>query len=217
MFRAILATQWKWTRGILLVATCLTFALPLLSMRAAAQALVEMNARDLLARVQAFGVFYALSAGLVGLLVAAMVWNSDHRGRHVYALSLPVERWKYVGMRFGAGAATLGAPIVALWLGAIIAIASVEIPSGLHAHPTALAIRFALALLLAYSVFFAIASGTKRTAGILLGVLGALILFELVREIIGIRVILFFWLIEFLMDTPGAFGVFNSRWMLIDV
>ena len=217
MFRAILATQWKWTRGILLLATCLMFALPLLSMRVAARALAEMNARDLLAQVQSFGIFYALAAGLVGLLIAATVWTSDHTGRHVYALSLPIERWKYVALRFGAGAATLSAPILALWLGAIIAIASVEIPAGLHAHPTSLAIRFALALVLAYSVFFAISSGTKRTAGMLLGILGALILFEIIREPLGIRVSPFFWLIDVLMDSPGTFGVFNSRWMLIDV
>jgi hypothetical protein len=217
MFRAVLATQWKWTRGALLFATCLTFALPLLSMRAAGRAFAEANARTLLAQIEAFGIFYALCAGLIGLLVAAMAWTSDHSGRHVYALSLPIERWKYVAMRYGAGATTLAAPVIALWIGAIVAITSVDLPQGLHAHPTALAVRFALAVLLTYSIFFAISSGTKRTAGILLAVLGALIVFEIIREPIGIRVSPFFWLIEFLLDSPGTFGVFNARWMLIDV
>jgi hypothetical protein len=217
MFRAVLFTQWKWSRGGLLFATCLTFALPLLSMRAAAGSLAESNARTLLAQIESFGIFYALSAGLIGLLVAAMAWTSDHSGRHVYALSLPVERWRYVAMRFGAGAATLGAPVIALWLGAVIAVMSVDIPAGLHAHPTALAIRFALALLLVYSIFFAISSGTKRTAGILLAVLGALILFEAIRGPLGIRFSPFMTVIEFLLDSPGTFGVFNARWMLIDV
>ena len=217
MFRAVLFTQWKWTRGLLLFATCLTFALPLLSMRSASRALAESNARTLLAQIEAFGVFYALSAGLIALLVAAMAWTADHSGRHVYALSLPIERWKYVAMRYGAGATTLAAPVIALWIGAVIAVLSVDIPAGLHAHPTALAIRFALALLLTYSIFFAISSGTKRTAGILLGVLGALILFEVIRAPLGIRLSPFMWLIEWLLDTPGTFGVFNARWMLIDV
>ena len=217
MFRAILATQWKWTRGVLLVGTCLAFALPMLSMRASARALAEMNARDLLGRIEAFGIFYGLSAGLIGLLIAAMAWSSDHAGRHVYALSLPIERWRYVAMRFGAGVTTLTAPVIAIWIGAIVAVASVEIPAGLHAHPTGLAIRFALALLLAYAVFFSISSGTKRTAGILLASLGALILFELVREPMGIRLSPFLWFIEAIMGTTGTFGVFNGRWMLIDV
>jgi hypothetical protein len=47
--------------------------------------------------------------------------------------------------------------------------------------------------------------------------LGALILFELVREIVGLQVSPFLWFIEILMNAPGAFGVFNGRWMLIDV
>ncbi len=217
MFRAILATQWKWSRGMLLASTCLAFALPLLSMRAADRALAESDARLLLGAVQSFGMFYALCAALIGLLVAATAWTSDHSGRHVYALSLPVERWRYVAMRFGAGATTLGAPLLALTLGALVAIASVELPAGLHAHPFALALRFALAMLLAYAVFFAIASGTKRTAGILLAVLGAIILFEVTGEIIGIRASPFLWFIERVMDGRGLFGVFNSRWMLIDV
>ncbi len=217
MFRAVLFTQWKWTRGALLFATCLTFALPMLSMRAAGRALAEANARTLLAQVEAFGIFYALCAGLTGLLVAGMAWTSDHSGRHVYALSLPIERWKYVAMRYGAGATTLAAPIIALWVGSIVAIASVDIPAGLHAHPTALALRFALALLLTYSIFFAISSGTKRTAGILLGIFGAFILFEIIRDPLGIKASPFFWLIELLLDSPSTFGVFNGRWMLIDV
>jgi ABC-type transport system involved in multi-copper enzyme maturation permease subunit len=217
MFRAVLATQWKWTRGVLLGATCLTFALPLLSMRAAGRALVESNARELLARIQSFGFFYALSAGLIALLVAALAWSSDHAGRHVYALSLPIERWRFVAMRFGAGAATLAAPILALWLGAMVAIMSVDIPAGLQAHPIALTIRFALALMLAYSVFFAVSSGTKRTAGILIAVLGSFVLFELVREPLGIRYSPLAVLVDFLMNERGMFGVFNSRWMLIDV
>jgi hypothetical protein len=217
MFRAILATQWKWTRSILLIATCLSFALPLLSMRAAGRALVESDARMLLANVQGFGIFYAMSATLVGLLIAATVWTPDHAGHHVYALSLPVERWKYVAMRFGAGATTLAAPVVSLLIGALVAIGSVEVPAGLHVHPFALAIRFALAMLLAYALFFSIASGTKRTAGILLGIVFALILFEFIGDTIGIKVSPFFWLIDIVMDAPGLFGVFNSRWMLIDV
>ena len=217
MFRAILATQWKWTRGILLVATCLSFALPLLSMRAAGRALSEANAGRLIADVQGFGIFYAMCATLIGLLVAASAWTSDHAGRHVYALSLPVERWKYVAMRFAAGATTLGAPAIALVLGGIIAIASVDLPAGVQAHPLALALRFALGLLLAYAIFFAIASGTKRTAGVLLALLGALILFEIIGPTIGVRASPFLWFIEAVMGAPGPFGVFNSRWMLIDV
>ena len=217
MFRAIFATQWKWTRGVVLPAACLTFALPILSMRVSARALDEMNTRTLLSGIQAFGIFYGLSAGLIGLLVAAMAWTPDHAGRHVYALSLPVERWKYVAMRFAAGAASLGVPVLALLLGALVAISTVQLPPGLQTHPIALVIRFALAVLLAYGIFFSISSGTKRTAGVILGVLAALVIAEIVFDVVGVRISPFLWLVELVMSAPGTFGVFNSRWMLIDV
>lgn len=217
MFRAIFATQWKWTRGVVLPAACLTFALPILSMRASERALEEMNARMLLAGIQSFGIFYALAAALIGLMIAATAWTPDHAGRHVYALSLPVERWKYVAMRFAAGAATLGAPVLTLLLGALVAISMVDLPPGLQTHPIALVIRFALASLLAYGIFFSISSGTKRTAGVIIGVLIAIMLAELVFDAVGVRISPFLWLVDMVMSAPGIFGVFNSRWMLIDV
>jgi hypothetical protein len=217
MFRAIFATQWKWTRGVVLPAACLTFALPILSLRVSERALREMNARTLLAGIQDFGIFYGLAAGLIGLLVAGMAWAPDHAGRHVYALSLPVERWKYVAMRFAAGAATLGAPVLALLVGALVAISTVDLPPGLQTHPIALVVRFALALLLAYGIFFSISSGTKRTAGIIIGVLTALVLAEIIFDVVGVRISPFLWFIELVMSAPGTFGVFNGRWMLIDV
>jgi hypothetical protein len=217
MFRAIFATQWKWTRGVVLPAALLTFALPILSMRFSARALAEMNARSLLAGIQSFGIFYGLSAALIGFLIAAVAWTPDHAGRHVYALSLPVERWKYVAMRFAAGAATLAAPVFTMLLGAFIAVSMVDLPPGLRTHPIALVIRFALASLLAYGVFFSVSSGTKRTAGVILGLLAALMLSEIVFDAVGVHFSPFLWMIDLVMSGPGTFGVFNSRWMLIDV
>jgi hypothetical protein len=217
MFRAILTTQWKWTRGILLLVTCSAFALPLLSIRNASSALEEMNARALLAEMQGFGVFYGLTAAFIGLVIAAMAWSSDHSGRHVYALSLPIDRWRYVAMRFGAGAVTLAPPLIALWVGGLLAVAMTRLPAGLHSHPTALAIRFALASLVAYAIFFAVSSSTKRTAGIILAVLGALLFLEMISGVIGVPLSPFSLLVNALMDWSGTLGVFTGPWMLIDV
>ena len=217
MFRVVLETQWKWTRGMLLAATLTTFALPLLSMRDAARALDDMNARELLARMQSFGTMYAVTAAFIGLVVAAMAWTSDHAGRHVYALSLPIERWRYVAMRFGAGALTIVPTAIALWVGGVVALAAHEIPAGLESHPAALAIRFALAALVAYSLFFAISSGTKRTAGIVLAVLGGLICLELIGETMDLPLRPLSMFIDLMVHRAGTLGVFNGRWMLIDV
>lgn len=217
MFRVILATQWKWTRGVLLAATLLAFALPLLAMRDASRALDDMNANELLHRMQGFGTVYAMAAAFIGLVVAAMAWTSDHAGRHVYALSLPIERWRYVALRFGAGAVTIAPTVIALWLGAIVALASVEIPAGLHGHPLGLALRFALAALVAYAIFFAISSSTKRTAGITLAVLGGMILLEIIGDISNLPLRPMSVLTDLLVHRMGTFGVFRGRWMLIDV
>ena len=217
MFRVILETQWKWSRGVVLAATLTAFALPLLSMRDAARALDEMNARELLARMQSFGTLYAVTAAFIGLVVAALAWTSDHAGRHVYALSLPIERWRYVAMRFGAGALTMTPAAVALWIGSMVALASREIPSGLESHPGSLAIRFALAALVAYALFFAISSGTKRTAGIILAVLAGLICLELIGETMNLPLRPLSLFLDLMVHQAGTLGVFTGRWMLIDV
>ena len=217
MFRVLLETQWKWTRGAILAATLTAFALPLLSMRNAARALDEMNARELLREMQTFGVIYAVTAAFVGLVVAALAWTSDHAGRHVYALSLPIERWRYVAMRFGAGALTMAPVVIALWLGAIVALAAYEIPAGLESHPVGLAIRFALGALVAYSLFFAISSGTRRTAGMILAVLGGMICLEILGEAMSLPLRPLSLLLDLMVHESGTLGVFNGRWMLIDV
>lgn len=217
MFRVILATQWKWMRGMLLLATCAAFGLPFLALHNASRALDELNARSVLSSMEVFGPSYALAAAFTGLMVAAMSWTPDHAGRHVYALSLPIRRWKYVAMRFGAGALVLSAPTIALWLGGAIALAFTPIPPGLHSHPVALAFRFALAALVAYAIFFAISSGTKRTAALLVAVLIGLVFIDIAGGMIGLRFSPAAAVFEALVGWSGTMGVFNGRWMLIDV
>lgn len=217
MFRVILATQWKWMRGMLLLATFATFGLPFLALHSASRALDELNARSLLSSMELFGPAYAIAAAFLGLMVAAMSWTPDHTGRHVYALSLPIRRWKYVAMRFGAGALTLAPPSLALWLGGATALAATPIPAGLHGHAAALAFRFALAALIAYAMFFAISSGTKRTAGLLVAVLIGLVFVDVAGSMVGVGVSPVMALLEALMGWSGTMGVFNGRWMLVDV
>ena len=96
MFRVILMAQWKWTRLLLLPAVVVGFALPILSV----QHLESSNASwNVIREAAAWSVWFAALAGALGLLVATSAWLSDHRGGHVYALSLPVKRWRYVLLR----------------------------------------------------------------------------------------------------------------------
>src|SRR5687768_16406014 len=155
MFTQILATQWKWTRLVVVGATVLAFSLPMLSVRNLDLMGSWVEAQSLLSSMQMFGVFYAMLSALLGLLVGTAAWTSDHRGRHVYALTLPVARWHYVLMRLGAGVVLLLMPFTAVWVGGMLASASIAIPPGLNAYPAALAMRFGLSSLVAFALFFA--------------------------------------------------------------
>lgn len=218
MFRMILFTQWKWSRLILLPAVLVAFGLPVLTIQSAgAPNQTGWDARQMLSTVQSWGILYPLLATGIALAIAMTAWGADHRGRHVYALSLPTPRWQYALQRYGAGIILLAAPALALWLGALVAAASAEIPAGLHAYPTALALRFTLALLVAYAVFFAITAGTTRTAGYVLAIFGGLVVVQIFSASMGLQIPLIPFVGDRLLLWPGPFEIFSGRWMLIDV
>ena len=218
MFRAVLYSQWKWSRLIIVLGTLAGFALPLLSLQGAARAdRGALQAQELLRAVQSWGSLYPILATALGLLTAIAAWAADHRGRHIHALTLPLPRWRYVLLRFGAGMTLLAAPIVAVAVGSALAVLAATIPAGLQAYPVALTIRFALAVLVAYAIFFAISAGTARTAGIILAAFAAVVVVQVVASIANLDLDLFGTLQPLLLHGPGPLAVFTGRWMLIDV
>ena len=218
MFRAVLHSQWKWSRLIAVVGTVAAFAIPLLSLQGAARAdRGALQAQELLRAVQSWGTLYPLLATALGLLMAIAAWAPDHRGRHIHALTLPLARWRYVLLRFGAGFVLLAPPIAAVLIGSSLAVLTATLPPGLQAYPIALAMRFAFAVFVAYAVFFAVSAGTARTAGIVLGVIAALILVQVVASIASIDLNLVNTAQTVLLLGPGPLAVFSGRWMLVDV
>jgi hypothetical protein len=218
MFRVMLYAQWKWTRLVVTLGTIAAFILPALSVQGASRdAGSPLKAAELLSLVQSWGVLYPVLAAALGLLVAIATWAPDHRGRHVHALSLPLPRWRYVLLRFGAGVVLLAAPVVALLAGSMLATRLATIPPGLEGYPLALTIRFALAVLVAYAVFFAISAGTTRTAGAILAVIGGLILVQVLASAADVHLDLLTPLQGVLLNWPGPLAIFTGRWMLIDV
>ncbi len=218
MFTAILFSQWKWTRVPLLGLVLAAFALPLLSTGGASVASQDnWRIEEVLSNLQTWGLVYPALAGLLGLTLARATWGADHQGRHVYALSLPLPRWDFVLMRFAAGTLLLAAPVLALWLGALIATAATTLPPSLQAYPTILALRFALAALVAYAVIFAISAGTNRTAGIILAGIAAVILCQLLLDALGVETLFLQSVLMRLVLWPGPFEIFTGRWMLFDV
>jgi len=218
MFRMILYTQWKWSRLVIALGAVAAFALPVLSVGQFGRVQASRwDVAEMLTSIQSWGVLYPVLAALLALLVAGLAWAPDHRGRHVYALSLPVPRWHYVLLRFGAGAVLLAVPVLALWIGTLVATGAATIPAGLHAYPTTLALRFALAVLVAYAALFAVSSGTARTAGYVLAVLAALIAFEVLASVAEVNVHILGPVLLRIFVWPGPLEVFTGRWMLIDV
>lgn len=219
MFRAVLFTQWKWGRFALLALSLAAFALPLLSAQAAtgAQDGFYWNTRRLLADMESAGGFYPILAGVTGLVLALTAWSSDHRGRHVYSLSLPITRWHYILLRFSAGAVLLSLPVVALLIGALIATAATPLPPGLQAYPLSMTLRYGLAVLVAYSVFFSIASGTSRTAGWVLGVIAGAVALQFIVDTLSLHIRILEPLLYRAYLWPGPLEIFVGRWMLFDV
>jgi hypothetical protein len=218
MFGVTLYSQWKWSRLIVLLGTVTGFALPIISLQGAASAdRGALPAGDLLQAVQSWGTLYPVLAAALGLLVAIATWAPDHRGRHVHALSIPVPRWRYVLLRFGGGVVLLGVPMLAVLLGAVLATWSASIPAGLQGYPVDLAVRFALAVLVAFAVFFAISAGTARTAGIILGLIGSVIAVQIIANVANVDLDLFGGLQLAILNWPGPLAIFTGRWMLIDV
>jgi hypothetical protein len=218
VFTAILFTQWKWSRLLIAAGFVAAFTLPILTVQGLGFTDPTVwVARDILRTAESRSVWYAVLAAGIGLLLATSVWSADHGGDHVYALSLPVARWRLVVLRFAAGGVLLLVPVAAFWAGALLASAALSLPYGLHAYPTALALRFGLATVVAYAVFFAISSGTTRAAGMVLAIVGGLVVVRVLLHGANVD-------IDFLQDLfgravswPGPFGVFAGRWALIGV
>jgi hypothetical protein len=217
MFTAILATQWKWSRFPLLLLALAAFALPLLSSQQLNPENGYWTPMTALEGLQSLGVFYPALAGAAGLILAVTAWAADHRGRHVYALSLPLPRWLYALLRMGAGATLLLVPTAALGLGAAIASLATTLPQGLHAYPTMLTLRFGLAALVAYGLFFAVSAGTSRTAAYMLGAIVAVVLLQVVVNLFDWKVQILEPVLYRLYIWPGPLEIFVGRWMLFDV
>jgi hypothetical protein len=218
MFREVLRTQWKWSAWAVVIATIAGFALPVLTVQDAG--LVNPDAVDvmqMMTRVEIVGAFYPILALAAGVAMALLIWAPDHRGNHVYALSLPIPRWYYALLRLAAGALLLMPVVVFLWLGTLLATATSTIPAGLHVYPGAITIRFALALLLGYSLFFALASGTMRTTAIILGIVpvAVIALTQLIVLVGGPNLLAVAW--HWVADLPGPFRLLFDPWLLVNV
>jgi len=228
MFRSLLFLHWKQVRYALILCVVGAFALPLI-MVSGTEGTVGGGAPGtaayrMLESMNFWLGFFPTLAGVIGMTLALTSWNWDHQYNHVYALSLPLSRWEYTLNKLLAGLTLALLPAGALWLGAHLASASVELPYGLHAYPNQLAFRFLLALVFSFALLFAFASGTKSTAIKVLGVtLGAVVVGTIANDMLAQHYDLFARTqfvqiaLTWLSNAPGPFEVFSGNWSLFDV
>lgn len=228
MYQPMLYLHWKQVRLGLIPFIMAAFALPILMVQGlgtppGANA-PDLEAYRVVAEFQLWLPFFPLLAAGTGMVLALTAWNWDHRHNHVWALSLPLPRWEYALLKMGAGAALALLPTLGVWVGSHIAVASVDLPQGLHAYPNELALRFALATMIAYTLFFAMAAGTiKTTIWIVSGIIGFIFFGSILNDVLANyyeffeRTHVVGEVIEWLANSPGPFEVFSGNWALIDV
>ena len=216
MLTAMIRIQWKACRHLVIALAVAAFALPIASVRLGWRG-AAANLPRFLTELQLWGFFYPALAAVAALVLGVAIWLSDRRGHHIYALLLPVPRWRYVLLRYLAGATLLLPIALALWAGAIMATIGLDLPPGLRIFPHALALKFALALLLLFGFVFAAAAASPRTLGIGLRAVGLLVAVHIAVILLDPKTNLLWRLVSALASGPGPLAPLGGRWMLIDV
>jgi len=126
MFKQILFLNWKSARFGVLPFLVAAFALPILAVQGVSldPSLPEsatIRAAQLLYTLQFWTPVFPGFAFALGTVLALLIWNWDHKGEHVYALTLPLPRSRYVAMKMGAGALLLLVPVLVFWVGSLLA------------------------------------------------------------------------------------------------
>jgi hypothetical protein len=213
---ALLRLQWNSARAWVIAAMVAAAGLPVVSVGLTWSSDASRLA-TFLAELDAWSLFYPALAVVLGVAMAGLAWRADRRGDFVYALTLPIERWRYVLYRFAGGAALILLVSGALWVAAVATVAAIHTGADLQAYPHALALKFALATLAVFSAAFALAAlpaSVRRVAARAIGVLLALQILVLLLGWDGK------WLVpvaQALTDRAGPLGLLGGRWMLLDV
>jgi hypothetical protein len=219
MYAALLRAQWRSVGGVLLILSAIAFAIPvsqILFSSVAGTIGAPEDALGIMATITASSGAYPIVALLTGALLAVSCWADDSQGKHIYALALPVPRWYYLLLRIAVGMTWIAVTVASLWLAALISTSQLTLPVGLRSYPGALAVRFALAAALTFSVVFAVGSASARIQR------GLGIAFVAFFLILGFAAAMGFGpSVEFIMkiitSRSGLFDIFVGRWLLIDV
>jgi hypothetical protein len=220
MFGAICRVQWKGSAAAVALLAAAAFIVPLVAVQQAGFTAGDRRTWDLvvmLSAVESAGALFPILAIILGLTLSVGAWSADHQADHVYALTLPIPRWHYVLLRFGAGLVLIVPVTLAVGLGCAVALGSVNVPPGLQAYGGAITLRFGLAALVSYALMFALAAGTKRTVALVVGFALAVTAVTFMLQSLGVGVNLVEVVVNAVFRRPGPLEVLAGPWMLIGV
>ncbi|HEV8599794.1 MAG TPA: hypothetical protein VGQ69_10575 [Gemmatimonadales bacterium] len=215
MLKAVIRIQWKACWHIVVALALAGMALPIVSVRLGWRG--AANLAFYLSQLQLWGLFYPGLALIVAIALATATWASDRRGHHIYALLLPLPRWRYVLLRYLAGLALIVPIILSLWLGTVIATTTLNLPPGIRVFPHAITLKFALTLLVLFGFAFAAASASSRMLGYALRGFGLFLAIHIGVLLLRPGTNLIASLVGILITWPGPLAPLGGRWMLIDV
>lgn len=217
MFTALLWTQWRESRMAVALLAAIALVVPVLSMNQVGPQTDPWHAWDLLSASMRWSASYPVVALVAAVVLATGAWRPDHRTRHVYALSLPIRRSRYLLLRYGAGLTLLLGIGVALLAGATIAALRAHVPAPLHAYPVSLTLRFWMAGLVAYTLLFSVSGLTPRAARLLAALLLLLVIASLAADLLALGWNPMEAVMDAFLSPHSPLSIFRARWMLIDV
>ena len=217
MFTAILRSQWRESRLAMVVLAGIAVAVPLLSLRGAGAVTDPWSSWDLLRATAQWGAAYPILALTAALALAVGAWWPDHRTKHVYALTLPVSRVRYLLLRYAAGLTLLLVISAVLAVSTFVAAIRVPLPTLLHAYPGGITVRFFLSGLSAYTILFALSGLTPRMARLVAAAFLLLVLASIVADLASLGWNPLAGVVDALLSPYSPLAIFRARWMLIDV
>lgn len=217
MFRAVLMSFWRESRLAVILLAGVALVTPMLSFRGTWTAADPWTAWDLMGAAARWSPAYPILALTAALALAAGAWWPDHRTKHVYALTLPIARPRYLLLRYAVGLLFLLAIGGFLWVGGLVATFRIPLPPLLHAYPAGLVVRFCLAGLSAYTLLFALSGLTPRVARLLVAACLVLVIVTVAADLFALGWNPIAAVVDALLGPYSPLTVFRATWMLIDV
>lgn len=220
MFHAMLRAQWIWSRAMMLAFLAAGFSLPVVSVPMAQRgALGLLPASGLVEVGQVVGLLVAITVCIASVALVLQNWSADERGRHIYALSLPIERRLYLTYRLGGGFLLLALVALAVWLGGLVASWLLELPESLRAYPASLALRALMTAWLVHALAFLVrfGFGIRVHRAIAAAIVLVVVILLLPVDSFSGR-LQWIWVgVRAFVQPHGPLGIIVSQWSFIDV